>query len=255
MSAAMHDNPIVEIADGIARVTLNRPEVLNALNHHARTRLAQVFGELDRDEQVRVIVLAGAGRAFCAGQDQKESASFDAAGANRRIDTYGELFAVMRRLGKPLIARMRGYAAGAGLQLALLSDLRIADDTVKTGLTELNVGSAAITGSAILWNAVGEATVRWMYLTGEFLPAGESHRLGLVHEIVPADRLEARVDAIATRLAERPPTAIRLTKEWWRMLGDEMFERTIEHAHTAHAANFAVGGLSSGARGFVGRSR
>jgi enoyl-CoA hydratase/carnithine racemase len=251
----MNELHLLELRGKVAYLTLNRPAVLNALNHEARCALAERFESLETDPDVRVIVLRGAGRAFCAGQDQKESSGFDAARADQRIDTYGKLFAAMRQLTKPVIARMHGYAAGAGCQLAMLADLRIADESTKVGLTELNVGSAAITGSALLWNIAGEATVKWLYLTGEFLPAQEAWRLGLLHEVVPAERLDARVDGLAEGLAARPPMAIKVTKEWWRQLTEEMFQRTIERAHTAHAANFAAGSLSQGARGFVARQR
>lgn len=121
----MSDTYLLEHRGKIAYLTLNRPSVLNALNHEARCALTEGFERLEADPDVRVIVMRGAGRAFCAGQDQKESAGFDAARADQRIDTYGKLFASMRRLTKPVIARMHGYAAGAGCQLAMLADLRI----------------------------------------------------------------------------------------------------------------------------------
>lgn len=245
----------IEVQDKIATITLNRPQVLNALNHEQRSNLETAFKALDADETVRVIILQGSGRAFCAGQDQKESASMDAAGASRRIEGYASLYTLMRSLSKPIIARIHGYATGAGLQLALLSDLRIASDDAKLGMTELNVGSAAIMGSAFLLPLIGEAEMRRLVMMSEFVDAKQSLSMKLLHEAWPAEELDARVLSVATALAGRPPLGIALTKEWWRKLGDAVFFAAMDHAREAHAKNFASGGLSHGAQQFVARAR
>lgn len=245
----------VDVQDRIATLTLNRPQVLNALNHEQRGNLEAAFRALEADEEVRVIVLQGSGRAFCAGQDQKESVAMDAAGANRRIEGYSSLYTLMRSLSKPIIARVHGYATGAGLQLALLSDLRIASDDAKLGMTELNVGSAAIMGSAFLLPLIGEAEMRRLVMMSEFVPAEKALSMKLLHEVLPADELDARVTAVATRMAGWPALGIALTKEWWRKMGDELFFASLEQARESHAKNFAAGGLSHGARKFLERER
>jgi len=250
------DTLAVAVDGPVATVTLNRPEVLNALNHAQRANLEHAFKALDADMEVRVIVLTGAGRAFCAGQDQKESAAMDAHGAARRIEGYASLYKVMRALRKPIIARIHGYATGAGLQLALLSDLRIAGPAARLGMTELNVGSAAIMGSAFLLSLVGEAAMRRIVLLSDFLGAQEARSLNLVHEVLPDDgALDARVTAIAQGLAGRPPLGIALTKQWWRVMGDAQFDAAMEHARQAHATNYAAGGLSQAAKNFVAGAR
>lgn len=251
-------SPALQVtAEGaIARVTLTRPEVLNALNHEQRANLEHALKALDADADVRVVVLAGAGRAFCAGQDQRESATMDAHGAARRIEGYASLYRVMRSLSKPLIARIQGYATGAGLQLALLCDLRIAGPSAKLGMTELNVGSAAIMGSAFLVSVIGEAAMRKLVLLSEFIDAGEARAINLVHEVFADDAaMDARIAKIAEGLAGRPPLGIALSKEWWRVMGDAQFEAAMEHARGAHARNYAAGGLSSAAKKFVEGSR
>ncbi|MFC3337134.1 enoyl-CoA hydratase/isomerase family protein [Paracandidimonas soli] len=245
----------INVQDKIATLTLNRPQVLNALNHEQRANLEAAFRALDADENVRVIVLRGNGRAFCAGQDQKESASMDADGAHRRIEGYASLYTLMRSLSKPIIARIHGYATGAGLQLALLSDLRIASDDAKIGMTELNVGSAAIMGSAFLLPLIGEAEMRRLVMLSEFVPAEKAMTMKLLHEVLPADALDARVAEIATRMAGWPPLGIALTKEWWRKMGDELFFAAMDQARESHARNFAAGGLSHGAKKFLERER
>ena len=238
---------LVQIEDGIATLTLNRPQVLNAVNHQQRQNLETAFKALDADPQVRAIVLKGAGRSFCAGQDQKESAGLDAAGASRRIEGYASLYTLMRSIGKPIIARMHGYATGAGLQLALLSDLRIADDSTRVGMTELNVGSAAIMGSAFLLPLIGEASMRRLVLLSDFIDAQQALDMKLVHEVHGAEAADARVREIAQGLAKRSPLGVALTREWWRILGDDVFFAAMDHARKAHARNFEAGGPSAGA--------
>lgn len=250
------DTLAVDVTERIATVTLNRPDVLNAMNHAQRANLELAFKALDADPGVRVIVLAGAGRAFCAGQDQKESAAMDAHGAARRIEGYASLYKVMRGLSKPLIARIQGYSTGAGLQLALLCDLRLAGPAAKIGMTELNVGSAAIMGSAFLLPLIGEANMRRLVLLSDFIGAQQALDMNLVHEVLADDAaLDARVAEIAKGLAGRPPMGVALTKEWWRVMGDAQFEAAMDHARRAHAKNYAAGGLSEAAKSFVAGAR
>lgn len=245
----------VDVVDNIATLTLNRPNVLNAVNHEQRQNLQLAFKALDADPDVRVIILQGAGRAFCAGQDQKESASMDARGASQRIEGYASLYATVRSISKPLIARINGYCTGAGLQLALLSDLRVASDVAKFGMTELNVGSAAIMGSAFLMPVIGEASMRRLVLLSDFISASEALTMKLVHEVLAPGQLDARIQQIATGLVGRAPLGIALTKEWWRLMGDDEFNAAMDHARKAHAKNFAAGGLSAGAAQFVSREK
>ncbi len=246
---------LVQIEDGIATLTLNRPRVLNAINHEQRENLTAAFKALDADPAVRAIVLRGEGRAFCAGQDQKESAAMDAHGAARRIEGYASLYTLMRGISKPIIARMHGYATGAGLQLALLSDLRIADDTTHVGMTELNVGSAAIMGSAFLLPLIGEASMRRLVLLSDFIGAREALEMKLLHEVHAPQATDARVREIASGLARRSPLGVALTKEWWRMLGDDVFFAAMDHARKAHAKNFESGGFTAGSSKFVERKQ
>jgi enoyl-CoA hydratase/carnithine racemase len=246
---------LIDVQGPIATLTLNRPEVLNALNHQQRQNLEGTFRALEADESVHVIVIRGAGRTFCAGQDQKESAAMDAHGASRRIEGYASLYTTMRSLSKPIISRVHGYATGAGLQIALLSDLRIVSEDARFGMTELNVGSAAIMGSAFLLPLVGEAAMRRLVLLSDFISASEARTMNLVHEVHPAAQLDARVQEIATGLAGRARLGVALTKEWWRILGDATFNAAMDHARKAHAKNFAAGGLSAGAAKFVSRQK
>jgi enoyl-CoA hydratase/carnithine racemase len=137
----------------------------------------------------------------------------------------------------------------------LLSDLRIVTTDAKFGMTELNVGSAAIMGSAFLLPLIGEAAMRRLVLLSDFISADEAREMNLVHEVHPADGVDARIVEIAKGLAGRAPLGVALTKEWWRLLGDATFNAAMDHARKAHAKNFASGGFSAGASKFVTKEK
>ena len=248
------DTVSVDLANQVATVTLDRPAVLNAIDREQRQNLEMVFRALEVHDQVRVVVLQGAGTSFSSGQDQKESATMDAHAAAGRVEDYVRMFTALRALGKPVIARLYGYANGTGLHLAFLADLRIAAATAKLGMTDLAVGSTAILASAILRSLVGEAVMRRLVLYSDFVTAAEALSMGLVHEVHSEDGIDARVAELAADLATRPPLAVTLTKQWWRRMGDAMFDAAVDQARVADARNFESGDLSAGAAAFLPRS-
>ncbi|MFO1326775.1 MAG: enoyl-CoA hydratase/isomerase family protein [Rubrivivax sp.] len=251
---ALSSNELAITVDGaVATLTFDRPAVMNAFDRAQRLRLDAALRALAGDEAVRVIVLTGAGRAFCAGQDQHESAAMDQAASAQRIDDYMALYRTVRGLRKPLLARVNGVAAGAGLQIALMCDLRIGSDAARLGMTELKVGSVAVTGSALLRLHVGDAVMRRLVLLAEVLDARQSLELGLLHEVVPAAQLDDRIAALCAQLAALPPTPLGLTKRWWSAMSEAAFEQAAAEAKAAHAENFASGSYSAGARRFTQR--
>lgn len=243
----------VDVRGPVAHVEFHRPQVLNAFDKAQRGRLNDALARLEADDSVRVLVLTGSGRAFCAGQDQLESAAMDAAASAQRIEDYMALYRTIRAMSKPLIARIQGVAAGAGLQIALMCDLRIANGAARLGMTELNVGSAAITGSALLWPIVGEAATRRLVLLAEVLNARDALALGLLHEVVDDDRFDARIAAVAAQLAAHPALPLAITKRWWSRMSEDLFEQAAATARAGHAENFASGTYSAGAKRFTRR--
>jgi enoyl-CoA hydratase/carnithine racemase len=179
----------------------------------------------------------------------------DAAGSAARIDSYLEVYEIFRALKKPTIARVNGVAAGAGLQIALLCDLRIASTQARFGMTEFKVGSAAIVGSAFLQSIVGEAAMKRLVLLAEIVPADQSLALGLVHEVIEDERLDARIADICALMATWSPTSVAITKSWWKRMGDELFSEACEAARRGHAENFSSGAYSAGAKKFTTRVR
>jgi enoyl-CoA hydratase/carnithine racemase len=204
-----------ELTDGIATVTLNRPEVHNAMNERMREELTRCFGDIAAGGDVRVVVVTGAGeRAFSAGADIREFVAPQVPvrfrDGRRRVDFR----AAMDRCAQPIIAAIRGFALGGGLELALACDIRIASEDSQLGLTEVNL--AIIPGGGgtqRLPRLVGRGKALEMILTGARVDAREALRIGLVERVVPAGEAFAAAQALARALAEKAPVALRYAKE------------------------------------------
>jgi enoyl-CoA hydratase/carnithine racemase len=204
-----------ELADGIGTITLNRPAVHNAMNERMREELTACFGELVRSEDARVVVVTGTGdRAFSAGADIREFVAPQVPvkfrDGRRRVDFR----AAMDRCPQPIIAAIRGFALGGGLELALACDIRIAGEDSQLGLTEVNL--AIIPGGGgtqRLPRLVGRGKALEMILTGARIDAREALRIGLVERVVPATEVLSSAQALARALAEKAPVALRYAKE------------------------------------------
>lgn len=224
------DVVLLERRDKLAWLTLNRPEVLNAINSAMRNRLTALLQDLDQDPSVHAIVLRGAGRSFCAGNDLRESANDSMELAHQRSEEYFLLYDTIRSLSKPLIVSIHGHCAGAALQISLLADLRIGGSDAKIGMTELNVGMPVVIGSSLLRAVVGEAVMRRLVLLADFIPSEQALTFNLLSEVVPNRELDARVTTIASGISERPLAAIKLTKAWWNEITAPLIEQTWSYA-------------------------
>jgi enoyl-CoA hydratase len=212
----MSEDPVLyEVADHVATITLNRPDVRNAMNTALRSAMLQRFAALAADDDVRVIIVTGAGdRAFSAGADIREFVEpmvpTQFREQRRRIDFRQ----VMDRCPQPIIAAIRGVALGGGLELALACDIRIAADDAQLGLTEINL--AIIPGGGgtqRLPRLIGRGKALEMILTGARIGAAEAMRLGLVERVVPATDVMTAARALARELAGKAPVALRYAKE------------------------------------------
>ena len=212
----MSEAPVLyEVADHVATITLNRPEVRNAMNTALREAMLERFAALATDDDVRVIVVKGAGdKAFSAGADIREFVEplvpTQFREQRRRIDFRQ----VMDRCPQPIIAAIRGVALGGGLELALACDIRIAADDAQLGLTEVNL--AIIPGGGgtqRLPRLIGRGKALEMILTGARIGAAEALRLGLVERVVPAAEVLTAAQDLARELAGRAPVALRYAKE------------------------------------------
>jgi|WetSurMetagenome_2_1015567.scaffolds.fasta_scaffold03658_10 enoyl-CoA hydratase len=195
----------------VARVTIDRPQRLNALNAMAKGELKSLMEILRDEPAVRVVVISGAGgKAFVAGTDIEELKGLDGATAGRFSQEGQALMDLIEHLGKPVIALIDGYALGAGLELALACHLRIASDRSILGMPEVNLGT--IPGYGGTWRLarlVGRAKAIELILTGKHIDAATAFHAGILNSIVPAESLEVTVMELARMLADKPPLAIR----------------------------------------------
>jgi enoyl-CoA hydratase len=206
----------IEVSEGVATCTLNRPDALNAVTRQMHKELELLFGEIGEDRDVRAIVLTGAGRAFCAGGDVKEMDSTDVADDRPAgIFDSGARRVVANLLGipQPIIAAVNGVAVGLGATLALLCDVVFMAESARIGDTHVSIGLVPGDGGAVIWPLlVGPARAKEYLLTGDLIPAPEAERIGLVNHVVDNDKVLDDALAFAGRLADGPTMAIRLTK-------------------------------------------
>ena len=201
---------LYERASAVATVTLNRPDVLNALNAAMFDELEAVFAELAADTALRVVLLTGAGeRAFAAGADIRALTETDAAGGKRVSERGQQVMSQIERCGKPVIACVNGVALGGGCELAMACTLRIASDKAKLGMPEVRLGLIpGYGGTHRLPRLVGRGAALQMMLTGAIVAVEEALRLGLVQEVVPAAELMPRARAVAETIAAMAPLAV-----------------------------------------------
>jgi 2-(1,2-epoxy-1,2-dihydrophenyl)acetyl-CoA isomerase len=203
-----------EVADAIATITLDRPDALNALTVPMKGELRRALALVAGDRSIRVVVLTGSGRAFCAGQDLKERSGPDAAPlATELRERYEPIIRAMRALDQPIIGAINGVAAGAGASLAFACDLRIASDVATFVLAFGRIGLVPDSGATwFLPRLVGSAKAAEIALLGDTVSAIEAERLGLVTRVVPGDALPTEARAMAARLAALAPAALAATK-------------------------------------------
>lgn len=209
---------VFEKKDGIAKLTLNRPETLNSLNTQLITELYEALEESRKDPQVRCIVLTGAGRGFCSGADASElgSKSMEEGAEDFGIgmERYNRVIRALRDIEKPVIASVNGPAVAAGMNLALACDIRIASDRARFGEGFVRVGlSPDCGGGYLLWRLVGLSKATELMFTGDIVNAEEAQRIGLVNKVVPHEELEEATLEFARRMAKGPTRAIGLAKK------------------------------------------
>ncbi len=208
----MADEPLIMATptDWGVRLTLNRPAKLNAINAELREALTAAVAEAADDDRVRVIAIAGAGRAFCAGYDLSEAFLPSAWSWREALAKDIDATLAIWACPKPVIAQVHGYALAGGLELAMACDLIVAADDAQLGEPEIRFGSAPVT--LLMPFLIGQKKTRELLMTGDLIDAAEAHRIGLVNRVVSRDRLEGEVDALADKLARVPPDVMAPTK-------------------------------------------
>ncbi|MCZ6783465.1 MAG: enoyl-CoA hydratase-related protein [Proteobacteria bacterium] len=227
---------LFEKLDHVATLTLNRPERLNAITGPMLDELSRALVECNEDPEVRVVVLTGAGRGFCAGLDLRDQASgeglggADIGGATQRFDLRNAPPVVLNKMDKPTVCALNGGAAGYGMDLALGCDIRVAADTAKISAAFTRRGVLPESGGTwLLPRIVGWSQAAEIMFTGRTLSAQQCLELGLVSRVVPADRLQEEVRELAVEIAGNAPLAVQATKRMMRMGQDETFEANVHH--------------------------
>jgi len=207
-------NLIVEIKDGVAMVTINRPDALNALNADLITDLRHFFAQNWVARDFRCVIITGAGKAFVAGADIKELAALDVAGAVRLAWIGQYLMHSIESFPCPVIAAVNGFALGGGCELAMACDIRLASDKAKLGQPEVNLGIIpGYGGTQRLARLVGRGKAKELILTGDLISAQEAYRIGLVDEVYPAEELMAKAMEMAKKIAAKSAPSIAAAKE------------------------------------------
>ena len=242
---------IVEIAEGVAVLTLNRPEALNALNAQVWRALVAALEAADADPAVRVIIITGSEKAFAAGADIAEMAQKTFAEV-ARSDFLAAETARVERIRKPVIAAVSGYALGGGCELAMMCDFIIAADTARFGLPEVNLGIIpGIGGTQRLTRAVGKAKAMEMQLTGRFMDAAEAERSGLVARVVPARDLMTEARATAARIAEKSQIAVIAAKDAVNRAFETTLAEGLRYERRAFQSLFATADQKEGMAAFL----
>ena len=207
----MYSTLLFDLADGIARITINRPDKLNALNATVIEELADAVGRLEADVDVRGVILTGGGtKAFVAGADIAELAGQSPFEGKQRSMAGQQMMRRLERCGKPVIAAVNGFALGGGCELAMSCHLRIASETARFGQPEVKLGLAPGYGGTVrLPRLVGKGCALELLLTGAMIDAQEAWRIGLVNRVVPAERLLAETDALLREILDQGPLAVR----------------------------------------------
>jgi enoyl-CoA hydratase len=204
-----------DLTDGVARVTVNRPDKLNALNAIVIAELGDAVTRIETDSAVRGVLVTGAGnKAFVAGADITELTEQGPSGGRARSLIGQQVFRRLERCGKPVIAAVNGYALGGGCELAMACHLRVASENAKFGQPEVKLGIAPGYGGTVrLPRLIGKARALEFLLTGDTIDAEEARKIGLVNRVVPADRLLAEAEGLLRTILANGPLAVRACLE------------------------------------------
>lgn len=205
---------LIEKKNGIAIVKINNPQSLNALNTAILEELETLFAELEADRHVSVVIITGEGKAFVAGADINQMSNMDAAQGRAFGEMGARVFRKIETLAKPVIAAVNGYALGGGCELAMCCDIRIASAKAKFGQPETGLGiTPGFSGTQRLPRLVGMGKAKELIFTAEAISAEEAYRIGLVNSVVEPHELMNAAIAMAGKIAERAPVAVKYSKE------------------------------------------
>ena len=230
------------LPEGVAQLTITSEARLNAFSSAMRCQLVEALSELDEDDRIRAIVLTGEGnRAFSAGQDLTEAQGFSGDQAQSWVEEWGAVYRAILNLDTPTVAALNGYAVGAGFQVALMCDLRLASTTARVGMPEIDDAIPCVTGSWSLANLLGRAQIADLVLTGRLVSSDEMLGWGIVSQLVAPDQLLDSAHTLAAVLAKKDRLAVSLDKAWLRRDLLDRLPDAVRDAKLAHAKAFESG--------------
>jgi enoyl-CoA hydratase/carnithine racemase len=244
----MSEDVRFEVDGHLAVITLNRPSKLNAVTPEMADAIVAAVEECNNSDTIRCVIVTGSGKAFCAGSDIKELDSYETPWQFRNRPDYCD---AIRRLLKPSIAAVNGYAFGGGLETALSCDIRIAAETAQFAAPEIKLGWIGGGGVAsFLAHSIGPSNAAMMIMTGDPIPAGQAHAWGLISEITTPDRLLDRAKEIAATIASRAPIAAETAKLNLRAAFAMPLEKAIEYERDLQTICFATEDAAEGRAAF-----
>jgi enoyl-CoA hydratase len=248
----MADELLYEVSDGVATLTLNRPEQRNALNGELLSALVEGVKRARDDADVRVVILTGAGeKVFCAGADLGGfAAEVPLVEKHFASDLFLEFFRLMPRLGKPSLCAANGHVLAGGMGLALSCDLLIAKEGARFGTPEINVGAFPYMIMSIIYRNVPRKKVNEMMLLGEQISAEEAVTYGLANKVVPAGEFGAAVDEWATKLAAKSPVLMRLGHDAMHRQQDMALDDALEFLRSQLSLTFSTEDIQEGVKAF-----
>ena len=248
----VYETIIIEIEDGIAIVTLNRPEVLNALSSQVFNDLAAAAITLENDDSVRAVIITGGEKVFAAGADVKQLASLSAVDVATGIRPSRKAFHLLEALKKPVIAAIAGYALGGGCELTLTMDVRIAADTAQFGFPEIKLGILpGGGGTQRLPRLIGAGKAKELIFSGDIINAEEALRIGLVNKVVPVTELMSEAKKMAKKFTSRGPVALQLAKSCINEGLQMDLEIGLNYEHKCFSLLFATEDQKEGMKAFI----
>ncbi|SDO35084.1 enoyl-CoA hydratase/isomerase family protein [Desulforhopalus singaporensis] len=243
-----YENIIFEKEDNIAVVTFNRPEAMNALNNQTRAEFGEAVREVEADDDIRVLILTGSGKAFVAGSDIKEFHATTPYAAHNIV----RLGSIVEKLAKPVIAAVNGFCLGGGCEIAMGCDLIIASEKAKFGQPEINLGIIpGGGGTQRLQRLVGMCRAKELIFTGDIIRAEEAERIGLVNRVVAMDELMPTAREVAAKIAVKSPAALKLAKQAINKGAQMSLQDGLDYEYEMYALALSLEDKAEGVNAFL----
>jgi len=248
-----YDHIVLQRAGPIASITISRPHRMNALSIDTVHEMMRALSEAGADPATRVLIITGAGDAFCSGADLKDAPEMTPAVAHQVVGLYLDYIRAIRAVDKPVVAKVNGPAWGGGCCTALACDIRVASERASFGFPFVNIGisGADMAASYLLPRLVGLGLACELLMTGEPIDAREAQRIGLVNRVVPHEELASATNALVERLASRPPLGLKFTKRALYGGLDKTWESQLDYEHFAQTACILTEDYEEGRRAFL----